>query len=217
MAQRRNQAHLKTPARTPVFEPPRIGTYHRTSTADQDPTAARTELAAWAERHGGEIVLAIEETASGAWGSRPGLKRILAAARRGEIDTVIVWKLDRWGRSSLDLLANIRALSSAGCRFVAITQGLDVRPEGDAMSSLLLGVLAAVSEFERTLISERTKLGLAKARRRGRRLGRPRKARPTPEEIAELRDAGLSWRKLAKELSCSVGLAQRRYAELAEE
>ena len=84
---------------------------------------------------------------------------------RGDVDAVVVWKLDRWGRSALDVLANIQALADAGVRFVAVTQGLDVKPSGDAMSRLLLTVLAAVAEFERDLIRERTLLGLARALR----------------------------------------------------
>ena len=95
----------------------------------------------------------------------------MEAARKGEVSAVLVWKLDRFGRSSLDVLSNIRQLTNAGVRFIAVTQGLDVHPQGDAISNLILGVLAAVSEFERSLISERTALAAKAVRRAGRPWG----------------------------------------------
>lgn len=198
---------------TPILAGPRVALYHRVSTLDQDATLARHELEAWAARQGGEIALRVEESASGAWSGRPGLQRVLAAARRGQLDAVVVWKLDRWGRSALDVLANIQALADAGVRFVAVTQGLDVKPGGDAMSRLLLGVLAAVAEFERDLIRERTRLGLDRARRAGKKLGRPRVPGPTPAAVRQLRDRGLSWSRVAAELGCTVGIARLRAGE----
>ncbi len=122
----------------------------------------------------------------------------------------MVWKLDRWGRSSLDVLANIQALADSGVRFVAVSQGLDVKPNGDAMSRLMLTVLAAVAEFERDLIKERTVLGLQRARRKGVTLGRPKHEGPTREAVLALRAKGRSWSQVALELECSVGVARLR-------
>ena len=150
-----------------------VAIYHRVSTVDQNPILARDELHAAAARLGGEVVLVVEEQGSGARNDRPGLQRVLDAARRGQLDAVVCWKLDRFGRSVLDVLANVRALEAAGVRFIVTTQGLDVRPGGDAMSRLILSVLASVAEFERDLIRERTRLGLRKARADGKRIGRP--------------------------------------------
>jgi putative DNA-invertase from lambdoid prophage Rac len=192
---------------------PRIAILHRVSTLDQDPTLARGELEAWADRCGGHVVLLIEEAASGAWNARPGLQRLLDHARRGLIDVVVVWALDRFGRSALDVLGNIQHLADAGVRFVCTSQGIDIKPGGDAMSRLMLTVLAAVAEFERSLIRERTRLGLAKARARGQRLGRPKLAHPSAEKVRELRKRGRSWNQIAAALSCSVGVARLRAAE----
>jgi len=147
--------------------------YHRVSRLDQDPSLARDELRAAATARGFSIAFEIEETGTGARNDRPGLIRVLKAAQRGEISALFVWKLDRFGRSALDVLTNIRTLKAAGCRFCATSQGIDVHPKGDPVSSLLLTVLAAVAEFEREQISERTILGLDGARRKGKRLGRP--------------------------------------------
>jgi putative DNA-invertase from lambdoid prophage Rac len=191
----------------------RFAIYHRVSTLDQDAQLARSELEAWADRQAGEIVLRIEESASGAWNGRPGLQRLLGQARRGLIDIVVVWKLDRFGRSALDVLANIQTLADAGVRFVAVTQGIDIKPGGDAMSRLMLTVLAAVAEFERDLIRERTRLGMAKARTRGKRLGRPKLQHPSPARVRALRAAGKSWSQIAATLSCSIGVARLRAAE----
>src|SRR5947208_12543505 len=103
--------------------------YHRVSTRDQNRALARRELRQAAAARGLAIVLDVEETGSGARNNRPGLCRVMEAARKGQIAAVLVWKLDRFGRSSLDLLSNIRALTDGGVRFVAVTQGLDVRPQ----------------------------------------------------------------------------------------
>jgi DNA invertase Pin-like site-specific DNA recombinase len=184
--------------------------YHRVSTTDQDPTLARAELRGAAEARGYAIALDVEETGSGARNDRPGLQRVLDAARRGHVGAVIVWKLDRFGRSALDLLANVRALEDAGCAFHVVTQGIDIRPDGDPMSRLLLTMLAAVAEFERDLIRERTRLGLAHARRQGKRLGRPRAANaPDPTVVAALRAEGKSWGQVARKLGCTPSAAQR--------
>jgi DNA invertase Pin-like site-specific DNA recombinase len=191
----------------------RVALYHRVSTLDQDPTLARTEIGNWVARQGGTVALAIEETGSGARNDRPGLQRILKAAERGEVDAVCVWKLDRWGRSSLDVLANISTLADAGVRFVAVSQGLDVKPHGDAMSRLMLNVLSAVAEFELTLVSERTRLGLERARKAGKKLGRPRSSGPSPEQVRKLRAAGQSWTAIAAQYECNVMLVRRRAAE----
>jgi len=179
--------------------------YHRVSTVDQDPNGARRELAAAARRLGVRVALDVRERGSGATNRRPGLQRVLDAAKRGEIDAVLVWKLDRFGRSAFDLLANLRALESAGVRFVSITQGIDVRPGGDALSRLVLTVLGAIAEFERDLIVERTRLGLANARRAGKRLGRPPVAAPPAAKVAALRAKGKTWEETASALGCPVG------------
>lgn len=158
-------------------------------------------------------MLDVEETASGKSSVRPGLARVLGAAERGAIDIVLVQRLDRLERSSLDLLANLRRLRAAGVGFVAIAQGLEVRREPDAVSDLTLTVLAAVAGIERTVIVERTLGGLAAARRAGKKLGRPLGERAPaperPERVAALRAAGRSWTAIARRHGCTIGSARR--------
>jgi DNA invertase Pin-like site-specific DNA recombinase len=190
----------------------RIASYHRCSTIDQNPALAREELRAAAGRMG-ELVLEEEEKGSGGKNDRPGLQRVLAAARRGEFDVLVCWKLDRFGRSTVDLLANVQQLHTAGVRFVATTQGLDLRPDGDAVSRLLLTMLAGVAEFERELTRERVTLGMRKAKAAGKHVGRPTVT--TDAEAAQakrLRAQGASWAQVAAKLACTVASARRAAA-----
>jgi putative DNA-invertase from lambdoid prophage Rac len=108
-----------------------------------------------------------------------------------------------------------RDLDAAGVRFTATTQGIDIGPGGDAMSRLILGVLASVAEFERDLIRERTRLGMAKARASGKRIGRPRTPRPKRVEVLRLRKLGRSWREVSAALGCSAWAARQAGTLLA--
>lgn len=197
-------------------EAERVALYNRVSTIDQDAAIATHELRSAARARGLEVALEIQETGSGARNDRPGLQRVLDAARHGEIEAVIVWKLDRFGRSALDLLANIKQLSDEGVRFIAVSQSLDIKPRGDAISKLILAVLSGVAEFERSLVIERTRLGLEKARRAGKLLGR-RVSRdaPEPRRVHALRASGDSWSAIARQLGCTSSAARRAYARLA--
>lgn len=194
----------------------RAALYHRVSTLDQNPNAAFRELELAAKQRGLKVTMAMKEAGSGANNDRPGLQELLANARRGYFDQVLVWKLDRFGRSALDLLANLRALNNAGVGFTVVTQGIEMRPDGDSMSRLLITMLAAVAEFERELIRERTRAGMAHARRNGKRLGRPRVAPVDARDVAELRGNMLAWGEIAATLGCSVHAAQHAHATLAK-
>ncbi len=191
----------------------RAALYHRVSTREQNPALARAELRATARARGLRVVLDIEETASAGKGAlRPGLNRILDAASRGELEAVIVQRLDRWGRSTLDLLANIRKLRAAGVTFVAVAQGLEIRPSHDAVSDLTLTVLAAAAEFERSILVERTIEGLAAAKRRGVKLGRPPNRRaPRFERVAELRAKGRTWPEIGRALRFKAATVRYAY------
>ncbi len=182
----------------------RAAIYHRVSTVDQNPNAAKRELRAAVRRLGLRLALDQRETGKGTNNDRPGLVRVLQAAQRGLVDVVLVWKLDRFGRSAFDLLANIRQLEAAGVRFVSVTQGIDIRPGGDSMSRLLLTMLAAVAEFERDLIVERTRLGIENARRAGKRIGRPPHVKPPAARVRQLRERGATWEQVASRLRCTI-------------
>jgi DNA invertase Pin-like site-specific DNA recombinase len=186
----------------------RAALYHRVSTVDQNPHLARRELRAAARRMGLRVALDVRETGKGSNNDRPGLLRVLQAAQRGDVDVVLVWKLDRFGRSAFDLLGNIRQLEAAGVRFVSVTQGIDIRPGGDPMSRLVLTLLSAIAEFERDLIVERTRLGLANARRAGKLIGRPRVTTPPRDKVLRLKARGMTWPAIAARLRCSEWAAR---------
>jgi DNA invertase Pin-like site-specific DNA recombinase len=114
---------------------------------------------------------------------------MLDAARRREIDVVLVWRLDRWGRSVADLVATLQELSHLGVGFVSLTEALDLTtPIGRAMA----GLLAVFAEFEREILRERVRAGLAHARQNGKRLGRPRTAARKAGPVRELYRHGVS-------------------------
>jgi DNA invertase Pin-like site-specific DNA recombinase len=122
---------------------------------------------------------------------------LLDAARRREIDVVLVWRLDRWGRSVTDLLATLQELDHLGVGFVSLTEALDLTtPAGRAMAALL----AVFAEFEREILRERVRAGLAHARQNGKRLGRPLTAALQADEVRKLPRAGVSKAEIARRL-----------------
>lgn len=175
----------------------RAGLYARVSTNDQQTLAMQSRaMREHAARRGWIAAMQVREVGSGA-AQRQARERLLEAARRREIDVVLVWRLDRWGRSVTDLLATLQELEHLGVRFVSLTEALDLTtPSGRAMA----GLLAIFAEFEREILRERTKAGLAHARANGKRLGRPATAAIHAAEIGKLHHAGVSKSEIARRL-----------------
>ena len=155
----------------------RVGLYARVSTQDQQTIPLQTRaMREYAARRGWTITLQVKEIGSGA-SQRERREQLLGAARPREIDVVLVWRLNRWGRSVTDLLATLQELEHLGVGFVSLTEALDLTtPAGRAMA----GLLAVFAEFEREILRERVRAGLAHARQNGQRLGRPAR-RPDTE------------------------------------
>src|SRR5215472_13066016 len=151
----------------------RVATYARVSTQQQDMRLQTAELGQYIASRGWSQADHYEDVMSGAKANRPGLARLMADAQGRKFDVVLVWKLDRFGRSLRDCLNNIQTLESQGIRFIAVTQGLDTDQQNPA-SRFLLHVLGAAAEFERSLIRERVSAGMKAARKAGKTLGRPR-------------------------------------------
>ena len=135
---------------------------------------------------------------SGAAAARPELDRLLRDARSCRFEAVLVWKLDRWGRSVAASVKTIQELASLGIRFIAVRQNIDT-DDSNPMSRFLLHILAAFAELERELIRERVTAGVRAAKARGRHVGRPKRIFRRDEAI-RLRAEGLSWRKIAETL-----------------
>jgi putative DNA-invertase from lambdoid prophage Rac len=175
----------------------RAGLYARVSTNDQQtlPMQSRA-MREYAARRGWTIALQVREVGSGA-AKREARERILEAARRRDIDVVLVWRLDRWGRSVTDLLATLQELEHLDVGFVSLTEALDLTtPAGRAMA----GLLAIFAEFEREILRERTRAGLAHARQNGQRLGRPITAGLQASEIRRLHRIGVAKAEIARRL-----------------
>ena len=175
----------------------RVGLYARVSTNDQQTLPMQNRaMREYAARRGWTIAMQVREVGSGA-ARRNAREKLLEAARRREIDLVLVWRLDRWGRSVTDLLATLQELEHLGVGFVSLTEALDLTtPAGRAMA----GLLAIFAEFEKEILRERTRAGLAQARQNGKKLGRPMTAGLHTTVIRRLYRAGLAKAEIARRL-----------------
>jgi DNA invertase Pin-like site-specific DNA recombinase len=183
--------------------------YARVSTADQHNAIQVRELTEYVQRRGWELAGVYQDQISGAKASRPGLDKLMTDARQRRFDVVLVWKLDRFGRSLVHCVSGIQELASLGVRFIATSQGLDT-DESNPASKLLLHILAAVAQFERELIRERTLAGIRVAQANGKHLGRPKRVFRR-DEVVQLRELGESWRSIACKLGIPVMTAVDAY------
>ena len=183
----------------------RAAIYARVSTSDQCCERQIVDLTAFADRAGYEIVGTFAETDSGAKLDRAQRQRVMALAQARQIDAVLVTELSRWGRSTVDLLNTLRDLERWKVSVIAMN-GLTFdlgSPHGRMMATLLSGI----AEFERDLIGERVKSGLAAARARGKKLGRqpgqrPKSDRLAPRVMSAVKE-GRSYRWIARDLGIS--------------
>ena len=189
----------------------RAAIYARVSTTDQTNAIQIRELKEYVERRGWELTNVYQDQMSGAKASRPGLDQLVADARRRKFDIVVVWKLDRFGRSLVHCVSGIQELASLGIRFIATSQGLDT-DESNPASKLLLHILAAVAQFERELIRERVSAGMRAAKTHGTKtgnaIGRPLRIF-NRDEVVRLREMGFSIEKIAGHMSIGVGTVAR--------
>jgi DNA invertase Pin-like site-specific DNA recombinase len=189
----------------------RIALYARVSTANghQDPDMQLRELREYAGRRDWTLVEEyVDAGISGAKDSRPALNQLMADAHRRRFDAVLVWKLDRFGRSLRHLVNALAELEARGIAFVSLRDNLDL---GTPSGRLMFQIIGAMAEFERALIQERVRAGLRNARAKGKHIGRPRLTVDS-NQIAELRRLGASWSHISRETGLSRGTAQRAMA-----
>ena len=166
-------------------------------------------MRAYAERKGWMIALTVEEVGSGAK-TRPRREELLRAARRREIDVIVVWRLDRWGRSLVDLIGTLQELTELKVGFVSLSEALDLTtPSGRAFA----GMLAVFAEFERDILRDRVKAGIAQARKDGKPHGRPATVAGKAPEVRRLVKKGLSKSAIAKQLNIGRTSVRRFLAE----
>src|SRR5271156_4795864 len=190
--------------------PLRVGLYARVSTHDQQtlPLQIRA-MREYAAKRGWTIVAQMKEVGSGA-AQRERRSTLIAAARRREIDVVLVWRLDRWGRSVADLVSTLQELQHLDVGFVSLTEALDLTtPAGRAMA----GLLAVFAEFEREILRERVRAGLAHARLNGKRLGRPPSVVHRGVEVRKLYGKGISKSEIARTLEIGRTSVRRLLAQ----
>lgn len=193
----------------------RVAFYLRVSTGEQTTANQRRELEAVAARAGWDVVAVFEDAGiSGAKGreQRPGYDALLRAVTRREVDMVAAWSVDRIGRSMPDLVSFLTELHARGADLYLHQQALDTStPAGRAMFQMM-GVFA---EFERSMIQERVKAGLARAKADGTKLGRPTVGSDVEARIRALRAEGMGIVKVAKALGIGVSAVQRVTANKA--
>ena len=175
----------------------RAASYARVSKKDQQTLPMQTEkIKRYIEDRGWKLVRDLQETASGAK-PRPKREELLKSARRREIDVIVVWKLDRWGRSVLDLITTFNELQEIGVGFVSITEALDFTT---AAGKAMAGLLSVFAEFERSLLRERVCAGLGQAKQKGTVLGRPKTAISKTEEVRKFWREKISKSEIARRL-----------------
>ncbi len=183
----------------------RAATYLRVSTDRQDLEVQLTEIREHAVRRGWELVATYSDIASGAREDRASFRRLLADATKRKFDVIVVQRFDRAARSVKQLVECLEHLRRCRVAFVSIKEDIDTStPAGE----LIFHVMAAIGQFERALIGDRIRSGLARARALGKPLGRPR-AQVSGDHVLALRSQGLSYRAVARRLHISPALAHR--------
>jgi DNA invertase Pin-like site-specific DNA recombinase len=189
----------------------RCGIYARVSTTGtQSPEMQLRELIEYCHRRGWQITGEyVDAGLSGAKDSRPELNRLMSDAKQRRLDAVLVWKLDRFGRSLRHLVNSLAELEALGIAFVSLRDNVDLTtPAG----RLQFHIIAAMAEFERALIQERVRSGLRNAKAKGVRLGRPRIALDLSTVVA-LQGQGYSVRAIARQLGVAVGTVHKTLRE----
>ncbi len=193
----------------------RVAIYVRVSTDEQTVKNQELELSAIAERQGWAVTEVYRDAGiSGAKGrdKRPGFDMLLKDATRRQFDVIMAWSVDRLGRSLQDLVGFLQEVHAAGIDLFLHQQGLDTKtPAGRA----LFGMMSVFADFERAMIVERTKAGLARARAEGKTLGRPKVDKKTTKEIVKsLKRGDLGFHKIAALHGVGTGTVQRIAKEL---
>ena len=188
----------------------KVAIYARVSTLDkgQDTELQLSDLRTYAGARGWQVFKEyVDVGQSGSKEQRPAFNQLMEDARKRKIDIVLVWRLDRFGRSLKHLIVSLDELKTLGVGFVSFKESLDfTTPTG----RLMFHLLGAFSEFEKELIRERVKAGVAHARSKGKRLGRcPKIDEKLLRTVADMRSKGLSIRGISRELGVSKSLVHK--------
>jgi len=182
-----------------------VALYARVSTAEQNCEMQLGDLRRFASQRFGRVYEYVDVGVSGAQRRRPQLDALIKEAHKRLFDVVLVWKFDRFARSVKHLVDSLEEFRALGIDFISFTEGIDTTtPSGE----LLFHIMGAVAQFERDLIAERVRAGIAHARAMGKRIGRPPAAIDVGE-VVRLRGQGMSLRSVARTLSIPVSRVRR--------
>jgi DNA invertase Pin-like site-specific DNA recombinase len=185
----------------------RIGIYARVSTKDQSCELQVRDLRSYCTARGFDLVREyVDVGQSGAKDSRPELNKLMDDARKRQFDAIVVWRFDRFARSTKHLLSALEEFRSMGIQFISYQENIDT---SSALGQALFTIVSAVAQFERDLIRERVSAGIRNARANGKKLGRP-KATVDRERILELKAQGRSLREIATSLGVGYGTVRAR-------
>lgn len=184
----------------------KVAIYTRVSTGDQNADMQRTELTDYCNFRKWDVVKVYSDVISGSKDRRPSLDQLMADAKRGKFDVLVVWRFDRFARSTRFLLESLELFNSLGIDFVSLRESIDT---STASGKLVFTILGAVAELERSNIRERVVAGQKAAKRRGVRFGRPQ-VQVDIAEVTGLRKLGKSWREIALALGTSEDTLLRR-------
>jgi DNA invertase Pin-like site-specific DNA recombinase len=188
----------------------RAAIYARVSTTEQSTELQLRDLQQYVTARGLTAAEYVDNGFSGAKQSRPALDRLMDDARKRRFDCVLVWRFDRFARSTKHLLLALEEFRTLGIQFISFQENIDTTsPLGQA----LFTIVSAVAQLERDLIRERVRAGLRNARAKGKKFGRPR-AQVDALRVAALRAEGLSWSQVCERLNLSKGTAQRAFYTL---
>ena len=194
--------------------PKRVAIYARVSTEGQTPENQLIRLREVAARAGWDVAEEFVETVSGAAKARPEFDRMMREVRRRRIDLIAAVDLTRLGRTTIGLLNLLDELGQLGCDLYVDREALDTTT---AAGRMMYAVVAAIAAFERELLIERTKAGMARARARGLQIGRAPASDALIDAIRALRADGMGMDRIARNLKCGKGLSQRVCQEFDKE
>jgi DNA invertase Pin-like site-specific DNA recombinase len=185
----------------------RIGIYARVSTKDQSCELQVRDRRAYCAARGFDLVREyVDVGQSGAKDSRPELNKLMDDARKRQFDAIVVWRFDRFARSTKHLLSALEEFRSLGIQFISYQENIDT---SSALGQALFTIVSAVAQLERDLIRERVSAGIRNARANGKQLGRP-KSSVDGERIRELKAQGHSLRQIATTLGVGYGTVRAR-------
>lgn len=205
-----HESNLMKKASSPI----RAAIYARVSTYDkkQDPETQLRELREYAERRGYQLSGEYVDYASGASEARPQYQTLLSLVRKRKVDVVLVWRYDRFARSTQALVNALKEFQSLGVDFISYQENIDTTtPQGE----MVFHIMASLAQFESALISERVKAGMARAKAQGKKVSRPTLSASVQQQIKDLHDQRVSINQISKQLGIGYGTAWNYVQQLS--